>query len=57
MAHERWQYQVLEMKPQLFSIKTADMQDQLNKAGQQGWELVAVRQVSTTMHLFLKRRL
>lgn len=57
MTHERWQYQVLELKPRLFSIKATDLQDQLNKAGQQGWELVATRQVSTTMHLFLKRRL
>lgn len=57
MSNERWQYQVAEVKSGLFGVKAADAQEQLNKLGMQGWELVAVRHVSTSLQLFLKRRM
>lgn len=57
MANERWQYQVVDMKAGTWSmtLKAEQVQDQLNKLGQIGWELVQVTQVSTTLRLFLKR--
>lgn len=56
---ERWQYKVQEIKPSfLGSIKPADIEEQLQALGMQGWELVnAVH--ATPMGptlLFLKRR-
>lgn len=57
MANERWQYQVVDLKAGTWSMimKAEQVQEQLNKLGQIGWELVQVTQVSTTLRLFLKR--
>lgn len=56
--NDRWQYQVVDVKTGAWtlSIKSEALQDQLNKLGQTGWELVTVRQVSTNLQLILKRR-
>jgi hypothetical protein len=58
MANERWQYQVVDMKAGIWTmtLKAEQIQEQLTKLGQLGWELVQVLQVSTTVRLFLKRR-
>ena len=44
MSNERWTYQVLEIMPTFFRGRVAAdrLQDELNRAGAQGWELVAV---------------
>ncbi len=58
MANDRWQYQVVDMKAGTWSmsLRPEQVQDQLNKLGQIGWELVQVTQISTTVRLFLKRQ-
>lgn len=39
----RWTYQVIEIKPNwLGSLKPQVVQDELNRLGTQGWELVSV---------------
>ncbi len=56
MANERWQYQVVEMKPKWLGVPAEAVQSELNKLGQIGWELVNVMQVNSTLRLFLKRQ-
>ncbi|MBB3275041.1 MULTISPECIES: DUF4177 domain-containing protein [Pseudoxanthomonas] len=38
---KRWTYQVIEVKPGLMGgLKREDLQNELNRLGAQGWELV-----------------
>lgn len=40
---KRWQYQVVEVKPGMMGgVKTERIQEELNRAGVQGWELVNI---------------
>lgn len=44
---KRWDYQVIEIKPDIFgSIKPDKMQAELKRLGAQGWELVSTHQGS-----------
>ncbi len=51
----KWQYRVVEVKPKFIGVRTADLQDELDRQGQQGWELVQVIQNGTMLMLFLKK--
>lgn len=55
---DRWQYNVFEMTASAwsFGVKPEQIQEQLNKLGQVGWELVSARHVSTKLLLIMKRR-
>lgn len=44
-ASERWSYQVVEVKPRLFGVRAADVQERLVQLGLQGWELVCALQL------------
>lgn len=39
---DRWNYKVLELKPKVFGSVSARMEDELNRLGKLGWELVGV---------------
>jgi hypothetical protein len=54
----RWSYQVVEIKAQLFgTTMTVRAQEELNRLGQLGWELVSSVQSSAadSIRLFLKK--
>lgn len=56
--NERWSYKVVEFQPTLFGNKLGELaQQELDKLGQQGWELVSTLQASEldVLRLFLKR--
>ncbi|HEX5756066.1 MAG TPA: DUF4177 domain-containing protein [Arenimonas sp.] len=55
MASERISYQVVDIKPGFFGIKSQQLQDELNRLGQQGWELIAVQPMGLNTRLFLKK--
>jgi hypothetical protein len=55
MANERWAYQVIDLKPGFFGLKSADIQAELNRLGTQGWELASVMQ-GMPARLVLKRQ-
>lgn len=60
MSDERWTYQVVEITPSFFRLggKAARIQEELNRLGAQGWELVAVTGQSRPLQpaqMFLKR--
>jgi hypothetical protein len=57
MANDRWQYQVVNIKPGWSGCISSDkLQEQLNQFGRVGWELVAVHQGQIGgMKLFLKK--
>lgn len=55
---QRWNYQVVEIKVQLFGKPmTERAQEELNRAGQLGWELVSSVQSNSadSIRLFLKK--
>lgn len=59
MAGERFTYQVVEIKPRFLGLKTQQIQDELNRLGSAGWELVSAVQ-SNPLHpvrLYLKKSL
>ncbi|KFN44768.1 DUF4177 domain-containing protein [Arenimonas oryziterrae] len=44
-AHSRWQYLVLDLRMKLFDSQATQLQrvqDELNRLGLQGWELVSL---------------
>lgn len=54
----RWSYKVIEVKTKLFAGSLGERsQQELDKLGAQGWELVSVVQASPidTLRLFLKK--
>ena len=50
----KWEYQIID-EGTFRSV--ADEQAQLNSLGQQGWELIAVLQLVSDRHIYLKRRI
>jgi len=54
---QRWSYQVVEIKQQLFGIKAEAIQTELDRMGNQGWELVSTFQGQKfdSIKLFFKR--
>ena len=44
MSSKRWQYQVIEVKSSgvMGGFKTEKLQEELNRAGAQGWKLVNI---------------
>ena len=57
MASERFTYQVVDLKATLWGLKAQRIQDELNRLGQQGWELVSTQTVPGHfgVRLFLKK--
>jgi hypothetical protein len=55
MAHDRWSYQVIDVKARFLGPNSADIQAELNRQGQHGWELVHLQHIGTTVRLVLKR--
>ena len=57
MANERWTYQVVEVKPRMFTSSVDLIQAELNRLGPLGWELVAVTQSHqiNPVRLYLKK--
>ena len=56
--NQRWTYQVIEVKVQLFGKSVVERaQEELNRAGQLGWELVSAVQTNAmdSIRLFLKK--
>ena len=54
----RWSYKVVELKVKLFAgALTERVQQELDKLGPQGWELVSVVQASSvdSVRLYLKK--
>lgn len=51
----RWSYKVLEIKLGLLGFKAAAVEESLNQAGLQGWELVSVSQAGLTVWAYLKK--
>lgn len=54
----RWNYQVMEIKPDMWGrMKPDHLQEQVNKLGAQGWELVNVVSpgLASPMFAFFKR--
>ncbi|MCF7221104.1 DUF4177 domain-containing protein [Marilutibacter chinensis] len=53
----RWQHKVVEIAYKLFANHTERVQQELDKHGQQGWELVAVVQsnAADSIRLFFKK--
>lgn len=55
---QRWNYKVVELPIKLFAGKLGErVQQELDKLGPQGWELVSVVQASPvdTVRLYLKK--
>ena len=59
MANERWQYNVVDVKGSVWTMKidAESLKNELNKLGQVGWELMWMKQVSGAVQLVLKRPL
>ncbi len=55
MSHQRWQYTVIELKSGLWGLKNQTIQDELNRLGQQGWELVTIQMIGMAIRAVLKR--
>jgi hypothetical protein len=56
MVNERYAYQVLDMKASFWGLKSEKVQEELNRLGAQGWELVTAAQANGFgLRLILKR--
>lgn len=54
MSSKRWQYQVIEVKPSMLGgVRTERIQEELSRAGAQGWELVNIAFSSALMPAIL----
>ena len=51
----RWNYKVVEVKPNWLSITPKMIEEALAPLGSMGWELVSVNQVATSTFLYLKK--
>ena len=54
----RWNYQIVEVKVQMFGKSVTERaQEELSRLGQQGWELVSAAQseAADSLRLFLKK--
>lgn len=52
---KRWQYKIIEIKPQFLSIKPKQVEETLAQMGVQGWELVQVMPYGQGAWLYLKK--
>ena len=58
MVSDRFAYQVVEVKGGLWGLKPQKLQEELNRFGAAGWELVSTMQThGLAVRLFLKRTL
>ena len=55
MAYDRFTYSVVELKSGLFGVKAQAMQDEMNRLGAQGWELVNVVVVGVSQRMIFKK--
>jgi hypothetical protein len=56
MVHERYAYQVVDVKGGVWGLKPQKLQEELNRLGAAGWELVSTMQThGLAVRLFLKR--
>ena len=57
MANDRWNYQVVEVKPGFMGFSRDAVQEKLVQLGLQGWELVSVVQPHPfrAVQLYLKK--
>ena len=61
MTQQRWSYRIVEIKPSFLGrIPLQRIQDELDKSGAQGWELVSAptmgyTNVPGTLRLYFKR--
>src|SRR5690606_8531999 len=53
----RWQYRIHEIKPKFLGLKAVDIEEELSRLGQQGWELVSVVQTGMLLRCYLKKEL
>ena len=53
----RWQYRIHEIKPKFLGLKPADIEEDLSRLGQHGWELVSVVQAGMVVRCYLKKEL
>jgi len=51
----RWQYRIHEIKAKFLGLKAVDIEEELSRLGQQGWELVSVVQAGTLLRCYMKR--
>jgi len=42
MTDKRWEYLTVEVKPGLMGLRREAIQEELDKAGRNGWELVSL---------------
>lgn len=57
--NDRWQYKIVEIPYRMFSAKQSERaQEQLDRHGQMGWELVSTVQTTSfePIRLFMKKR-
>ena len=57
MVHQRYAYQVVDVKAGVFGLKPQKLQEELNRLGAAGWELVSATQANPFhgVRLYLKR--
>jgi hypothetical protein len=56
-APQRWDYKTVDIKPGFLGMKMDEVQNELDKHGKQGWELVSVAPLAAraSLVLFFKR--
>ena len=52
-ATQRWDYRTVEVKPGFFGPRADAMQDELDKQGKQGWELVSTMTLTPRGNIIL----
>ncbi len=52
---KRWTYKTIELSPSFFGGAPANLEQTLNSAGGQGWELVTMVKSATKIVLVFKR--
>ena len=52
---KKWLYKVAEIKSGFIGLKPRDIENELARLGQQGWELVFVRPHGMTLLCFMKK--
>ena len=52
---QKWSYKVISIKPEIFGPNPVKFEQELNKLGAEGWELVAAQQNGITTLLYLKK--
>ena len=52
-ATQRWDYKTVDVKPGFFGARPEQVQDELDKHGKQGWELVSALSQSPRNNVML----